>query len=173
MHRHRELCPPLNFLLTLAALLVALCGCATSRPLTLDPIGPASGARHGGAGSGNGYLRVYSATESNNDGGIPYELHTPYAVRTTAGQRVKGVMNHVGGNDQRPMTVPLPEGEYLIYAQSARFGQVKVPVTVVDGQLTSVHLSGGDLPEAAGLPEADLVRLPDGRVAGRRAAVAP
>jgi hypothetical protein len=156
------------------AAVILLCGCVSdSRRLVLDPIGPESGGRAGLGAAGRGYLRVFSSTERHDDGGILYYVHTPYSIYTPAGEHVRGVANSSGYTDQQAATVELPAGNYLVYAQSERFGQVKVPVQIVGGRLTVVHLEGTGMPFTENMTGAELVRLPDGLVAGRRAELNP
>ncbi len=150
-----------------------LTACATSHPsLVLSPVRPISGGRESLFG-GDGYLRVYTAPLTRNSGGITFFPHTPYVVYNTEGRRVKGVQNHVGLQDQQPMTVSLPQGRYVVYAQAEGDGRVTVPIAIVASRTTLVFLEGKGLPEAAELPEAEVVRLPDGRPVGRRAAEPP
>jgi hypothetical protein len=150
--------------------MVWFCGCATPRPsLLLDAVGPVSSARTGAFGEEAGFLRVFSATEHRLEGGIDYHPHTPYTIYTPEGQRVRGVQNHVGTSDQRPMTVRLPPGRYAVYARAEGQGRVGVPVVIVASRTTVVYLEGKGLPEAGELPAAEIVRLPGGRAAGRRA----
>lgn len=151
------------------ALLISA-GCASAPPrLVLDPIGPVAGGRPDFLGLASGYLKVFTATRPVDSGGIIYQPHTSYSVYSPDGKRLKGVVNHVGDDDNNPMTVPIPPGSYFIYAQSDRFGQVKVPVLVVGNKTTIVYLEGAGMPHTEELAESQLVRLPDGRVAGRRA----
>jgi len=82
---------------------------------------------------------------------------------------VMGVQNHVGLEDQKPMTVPLPQGRYVVYARAEGYGRVTVPILIAASRTTVVFLEGKGLPEAPELPEAEVVRLPDGRPVGRRA----
>jgi hypothetical protein len=120
-------------------------------------------------GFSKGYLQVHSVTYPVDSGGIIYQPHTSYSVYSMEGKRLWGVINHVGPDDDRPMTIQIPPGYYFVYAGSERFGQVKVPVFVVASKTTAVYLEGAGMPHVEGLPESELVRLPDGRVAGRRA----
>ena len=163
----------LRYILALlpVGVIVFASGCATSAPprLTLDPIGPMSGGRLDFPGLSKGFLQVYSATHPVDSGGIIYQPHTSYSVYSIEGKRLWGVINHVGQDDNRPMTIQIPPGFYFVYAESDRFGQVKVPVFVVGNKTTLVYLEGAGMPHADGIPESQLVRLPDGRVAGRRA----
>ena len=155
----------------LSAALMILVECATNRPsVVLAPVGPLSGARAALLANEDGYLRVYSATETRNDGGIIYYPHTPYSIYTSEGKHFKGVLNHAGADDQKPMTVPLPPGRYAVYAQAEGFGQVTVPVLIVSARMTVVFLEGKGLPEADALPQSEVVRLPNGLPVGRRAA---
>jgi hypothetical protein len=102
-------------------------------------------------------------------GGVTYHSHTPYLIYTAEGKRVKSVLNRAGSMDQTPMTVPLAPGRYVVYAQADGFGRVAVPVVIVSSRLTLVWLQPPGLPEAKALPEAEVVRLPNGVAAGRRA----
>lgn len=145
-------------------------GCATKRPqLVLDPIGPISGGRLDFVGLSKGFLQVYSRSYPVDSGGIIYQPHTSYSVYSIEGKRLWGVINHVGEDDNRPMTIEIPPGFYFVYAISDRFGQVKVPVFIVASKTTVVYLEGAGMPHTGGIPESQLVRLPDGRIAGRRA----
>jgi hypothetical protein len=149
--------------------LALLAACAASRhSLVLAPVGPISGGRERLAG-GEGFLRVYTATRAHDSGGITFYPHTPYVVYNAEGRRVQGVQNHVGLQDQKPMTVPLPQGRYVVYAQAEGHGRVTLPIAIVASRTTVVFLEGKGLPEATELPEAEVVRLPDGRPVGRRA----
>ena len=116
--------------------LALLAACATShQALVLTPVGPISGGREGVFG-GEGFLRVHSATETHNSGGITFYPHTPYVVYHSDGRRVKGVQNHVGLQDQKPMTVPLPQGRYVVYAQAEGYGRVTVPIAIAASRTT-------------------------------------
>jgi hypothetical protein len=149
--------------------LALLAACATSQhSLVLSPVGPLSGGRTSVFG-GEGFLRVYTATTACDSGGITCYPHTPYVIYNAEGRRVQGVQNHVGLQDQKPMTVALPQGRYVVYAQAEGQGRVTVPIAIVASRITVVFLEGKGLPEATELPEAEVVRLPDGRPVGRRA----
>lgn len=155
------------------ALAGLLGGCAGQdvNQLTLDTVGPIEGGYIGRRGTARGFLQVFSATTPVNDGGIVYNVHTPYSIYTPEGRHFKGVVNHVGPDDQKPMTVELPPGRYQVYAQVQGFGQVKVPVVIDSMRLTLVYLGRWGRPPLpiAGIPSAEAVSLPDGRVVGRRA----
>jgi len=153
------------------AAVVLLSGCASpsQTSLVLAPIGPVSSARTGPFGEETGSLRVFSATEHRVDGGIDFYPHSPYTIYTPEGKRVRGVQNHIGSADQRPMTVHLPPGRYVVYARAEGHGRVTVPVVIVASRMTVVCLEGKGLAEAGELPSTEVVRLPDGRAAGRRA----
>jgi len=156
-----------------AAIALLLAGCAGSGkpPLVLDGVGPIEGGHVGVRGSVRGFLQVFSATTPVNDGGIVYNVCTPYSIYTMDGRHFKGVVNHVGYDDQKPMTVEVPPGEYRVYAMARGFGQVEIPIVVESMQLTMVYLGEFGKPPTAivEIPSAEAVRLPDGRVVGRRA----
>lgn len=152
-----------------ALLLLAGCAGVPQGTLKLAEVGPLAAAGNRTFASGKGYLTVYSATDVWNDGGYAYYRHTPYSLYTLEGRHVQGVANHVGPSDQRPMTVPLAPGKYSVFARSEGFGLVEVSVAIVAGRLTEVHLERSGTKSLTDLPEAECVRLPDGRVVGRRA----
>jgi hypothetical protein len=145
------------------------CGSVPKGTLVLEPVGPVAGGKPSILAGRAGYLTVYTATEPYNDGGFVYHRHTPYSVYSAEGNRVKGVVNRTGMTDQRPMTVSLPAGRYRVYAPSEGYGLVEVPVTIVASRETAVHLERGGMNLLGDVPESDCVRLPDGRVVGRRA----
>jgi hypothetical protein len=69
--------------------------------------------------------------------------------------------------------VELPAGTYRIIAQANGYGFVTVPVTVVAGHETILHLEGGDRwPNPRAFNQSNAVRLPDGEVVGWKSAVA-
>jgi hypothetical protein len=140
-------------------------------PLTLAPIGPVTGGAVSKHPSGSGALQVFSKSDCRYSGGIAYFPHTPYSIYGTDGKRVRGIPNHAGDTDQRPTLVELPAGHYIVYADSDRFGQVTVPIVIAPSRVTLVYLEGPGMPEASGLSDAQTVRLPDGRPAGRRAEI--
>jgi hypothetical protein len=166
-----------NSCVLLAALLLAAfysTGCANhaSSPVLPD-VGPVSGVRNTIGQNAKGLLEVFSATESNNDGGILYRPYTAYTIHDTNGRKVRSIMNRVGLTDSTPMKVTMPVGRYFVHAQSMRFGVVTVPVIISADRLTQVYLDGANWPNEQGLPDAELVRLPDGQVVGRRATPLP
>lgn len=144
-------------------------GCQSGKDrLTLEPVGPMAGSRGGFLRGSVGYLKVLTATQAIQANEIVTLRHLPYSVYRPDGKRVCGVVNHIGPTDQHAMTIPLPAGEYVVYAPATGYGQVKVPVRIAGSRLTEVHLDGSGLEETGDVPEADLVRLPDGRVVGRK-----
>ena len=152
----------------LLGLLAAGCASPSLPPtaIVLDPIGPR------GAGprpAPTGYLRVYTATRDVQSGRLSYQVPTPYWVFNEDGRQVRSVVNHVGDTDQAPMLVTLPPGHYRVVAEAAGHGRVTVPVVITGGLLTEVHLQRGGMPPWEFVPEAELVRLPQGPVAGFRA----
>ena len=153
----------------LAGLIVGLAGCAGSgNRLVVDPVGPLVGAHGTFLRSNTGYLEVYTATRQVNDAGTLTLQPTPYSIYRPDGHRFKGVLNAVGSSDNKPMVVPLPAGNYVVYANAEGYGQVQVPVVIVGSRLTEVHLQYGGWKDVGNLPDAEKVRLPDGRVVGRK-----
>ncbi len=153
----------LNLILMLGTTALLAAGCVT-KPLVLDTVGP-SHARWSPPGS-RGYLKVYSATETDPIGDTTYYYpHTSYRVFDPAGKLVKFVPNHIGNMDESPAWVALPTGNYLVKAQSDVYGWVTVPVVIEAGITTTVHLQSV-WPGPAQAQSQVLVRLPDGRPVG-------
>jgi hypothetical protein len=88
-----------------------------------------------------GYLKVYTATDEFDDGGVLYYAHTSYTIYTTDRKVFKNVENHISRSDEIPELVALPAGAYIIEARSERDGYVRVPVVVKAGQRTIVDLA--------------------------------
>jgi hypothetical protein len=87
-----------------------------------------------------GYLKVYTATDEFNDGGLPYHAHSSYTIYTTHGKVFKNVENHISLSDEIPELVALPVGSYTVEARSERDGYVRVPVVIKAGQRTILDL---------------------------------
>ena len=150
-----------------AAAASLLAGCS-STPLVLDPVGPPPpGAT---ASLREGYLKVYTAVETHPDGDSTYYYpHTGYQVYAPDGKRFKWVENHVGPNDESPMVVKLPAGNFTVSAQADGFGWVTVPVVIKRGKLTEVNLETWGRKKTPVTNEAAVVQLPNGYVVGWRA----
>jgi hypothetical protein len=87
-----------------------------------------------------GSLVVYSATDEFEDGEVPYNAHSSYAIYTTAGKLFKSVENHISRSDEIPEVVILPVGTYVIEARSERDGYVRVRVVIKAGRQTILDL---------------------------------
>jgi hypothetical protein len=151
---------PVIFGLAMAFLMA---GCASS-PVALAPVGPGPNAPKAAA-SPAGSLVVYSATVARSEGDNPaWYQHTDYYLE--GAQKSERVDNTVGHYTQRPRTVHLAPGEYMVKAQASDGQWVTVPVVIQRGQTTVVSLDGGWNPgNSAG---AEVVRMPDGSAVGWR-----
>jgi hypothetical protein len=138
--------------------------------------------------SKEGSLQVYSARVSadvdvnaeeffwNNDFGrndFLYEpAHADYTIYGSDGKVLKRVRNAHDWNDGKPALVKLPPGHYEVQAQAEAYAgetiPVKVPVVIKAGHETVVHL-GGDWKPRGHYKRTELVRLPNGQMAGWRA----
>jgi hypothetical protein len=87
-----------------------------------------------------GYLRVFSATEQFNDGGLSYYAHSSYAIYSVDGKLFKRVENHISPSDEVPEIVSLPVGFYIVEARSERVGYIRIPITIKEGRRTSLDL---------------------------------
>jgi hypothetical protein len=90
-----------------------------------------------------GYLKVYSATDKFDDGGVQYYAHSSYAIYTINGKLLKNVENHISRSDEIPEIVSLPVGSYTVIARSERDGYVRVSVVIKEGQRTILDLDLG------------------------------
>jgi hypothetical protein len=114
-------------------------------------------------------LKVYSATDSHNDGDVVYFPHSDYGIHGADGQLIKKVRNAISNRDEQPTTVRLPTGRYKVVAEADYYGHVEVPVVIEGGRLTEVHLDGRWKAPNVSVADAKLVRFPSGRVVGWRA----
>src|SRR5579864_4779353 len=131
--------------LAMAAVLgCLLTGCAT-RPVNVSTVGPelpaGTTSSHDELPGDRGYLCVYSDTKTRQVGdNTYYYTHTPYSVYDQSGVRVQWVRNHLGDMDQSPTRVTLPVGHYNVVAESTSYGRVTVPIVVLGGRETDIHL---------------------------------
>jgi hypothetical protein len=148
-----------------ALLSVLLTSCASAPTVVHDAVGPSLAREQ----DRNGSLTVYSATAWISDPEGPSLLnHTDYEIENADGTLYQTVRN---GDEVEPAQVLLPEGHYLIEAQSDASGTVKVPVAIKAGRMTTVHLEREkDWKEAPG-QNGNLVRLPNGQPIGVRARI--
>jgi len=87
-----------------------------------------------------GSLQVYSATDAFDDGGVPYDAHSSYAIYTTDGKLFKDVENHISNSDEIPELVTPPTGSYVIEGRSKRNSYVRVRVDIRAGRRTIIDL---------------------------------
>jgi hypothetical protein len=91
-----------------------------------------------------GSLVVYSATDAFDDGEVPYNAHSSYAIYTTNGKLFKNVENHISNSDELPEVVALPVGSYVIEARSEKDGYVRVRIVIKAGRQTILDLESRD-----------------------------
>lgn len=172
--------------LAVAAAAVWLAGCAAvPNVAVIEPVGPAPSENP--EAQGDGSLVIFSARTPavadlnmetwrwNNDFGrneFRYEpAHTDYTVYTRAGEVVQRVSNAHDLKDETPSLVTLPAGAYRVEAEAVNCDgnpvSVILPVVIKSGQTTTVHLEGDWNP--MGYKDAEVARLPCGRIIGWRA----
>jgi hypothetical protein len=91
-----------------------------------------------------GSLKVYSATDEFDDGGVPYHAHSSYSIYTTDGKLFKNVENHISRSDEIPEVVALPAGSYTVVARSEKEGYIRVRVVIKAGRPTILDLDLSD-----------------------------
>lgn len=110
-----------------------------------------------------GYLRVFSSTEQRITGDETYFYpHTDYGIYNVAGKCVRWVRNG-GPEDDRPATAALPEGAYVVLADSDFGGRIHVPIVIRTGRTTILHLEKSDWKPAR---NDKAIRLSSGQVIG-------
>ena len=171
-------------LMAAAGALFWLTGCASAPDFAIvRPVGPAPGSP--AVASKQGYVVVYTARQQEpitanftewqreyNLGRYPvaYELaHTAYTIRREDGRIIEHVRNAKGPDDPQPKVVALPPGRYQVEAEAqepnGQMVSVILPVVVEPGKTTVAHLADQWKPGTQ-FREADVVRLPDGQIAG-------
>jgi hypothetical protein len=95
------------------------------------------------AGSAEGYLLVYSATDEFDDGDVAFYAHSSYSIYTADGKLFKNVENHISRSDEIPELVTLPPGSYTVEARSTNKGCVRVRVMIKAARRTVLDLDKG------------------------------
>jgi hypothetical protein len=150
--------------------------CALDRQVAVsNPIGPPpDGLSTSIDAASDGTLVVYSSYgvgEAPTDYDASMRTHTPYDIRTVDGALVKHVgSNHGGRFDGTPDAVSLPVGRYQVSATAQEYGRMDVPVEIVAGRTTTVHLDSNEAVRAQQRSNTALIRLPDGQIVGWREA---
>jgi len=150
-----------------------LSGCASAQHgLTLGPVGPPS-IQSTAVDNQDGTLVVFSAYDVTAAGTGDYEHrhhYSDYKILTQDGKLLQNVHNDSNTVLREATRVKLPAGTYRVVAHANGYGVVTVPVAIEKNEVTTVHLEGGGSWENdAAQNQANVVRLPDGRIVGWRA----
>lgn len=116
-------------------------GCSTPQPpKTLAEHGPDVAVAVPGVSTGT--LVVFTAPTTGADPvASPHRLiYSDYRLESAAGADLGVVKNHSDSVWEGPVEVTLPGGRYRIAARANGLGAVLVPVYVVEGRTTTVHL---------------------------------
>jgi len=152
------------------AVLCLVAGCATDPTrVSVPAVGPLAGTPPGNLSSGKGTVVIFTEAEPYDDGNAPYNRHALCSVYTEAGRLVERFPNVATNENAPPRELNLPAGQYLVSVPTPGYGQVTVPVVIVAGQQTPLHLDRAGMGNRDALPDSELSRLPDGRIVGRRA----
>ena len=156
-------------------LLLAGCSTApTANGLMLDAVGPAqSPPPTTRATDTTGSLVVYSAYRRNADFNArdPYRPeYSDYEIFSSEGAFQQRIHNNSDTILQSVVPVALPAGQYKVKVRANGYGYVIVPVVIVPGQTTTLHLEGdGNWPNPSIFNQTNAVRLPDGIIVGWKA----
>jgi hypothetical protein len=147
-----------------------LSGCATDKTnLTLETVGPAPTATPR-ANQATGTLIVYSAIKRNADFDTsnPYRPeHSDYQILNADHSPLRRIHNVSTTVSEDVVPVELSPGKYVIEARANGYGYLDVPVMIVAGEDTVLHLEGaGFWPNESGFNATNSVRLPDGQIVG-------
>jgi hypothetical protein len=154
----------------IAAVLGLIAGCVTDPArVSVPAVGPLAGTPPGNLSPGKGTLVLFTQAEPYNDGKAPSTLKALGSIYTPSGKLVERFPNVPITPESPAREFNLPAGEYLVSVPTPGYGQVTVPVVIVAGQQTPLHLTRLGMRNNDALPEIDLSRLPDGRIVGRRA----
>jgi hypothetical protein len=142
---------------------LTLTACA-SQPLVIqEPIGPEPSGLS--TYLPQGYLVIYTPTDTVDDGEINYYPHTGYDVYTLDGKKIRAVLNHDSVHDEQPQRVALPVGTYKVKADC----RVVLTVVIKANKTTVVDLDDSSNIQAAKGTESKVVKTPDGEVVGWKA----
>ena len=152
-------------------MILLLSGCVSppGASVTIAPVGPYPGVQQ--SGSGFGKLEVFSRlsvrTDDQNQGSRDevWHQHTDYYLCDTGGKALKLVFNAPGHYGRDPRILNLRAGRYIVEAQSAPNYWVRVPVLIIRGATTNVHLDGNWSPLSYA-DKTQVVTMPDGRPVG-------
>src|SRR5690242_2826654 len=102
--------------LLMLGLLPLFASCA-SPPLRLAAVGPAPSGG-GSLPGGVGRLQAFTETREYTDDDVYYFPHSGYQITTPEGKHIRYVWNHNTHEDEKPSTVTLPAGQYLVEADA-------------------------------------------------------
>jgi hypothetical protein len=121
--------------------LMLIAGCRTSAlPMVLPEQGPNPASAMPGATSGT--LVVFTAPTARADPlAAPLRLtYSDYRLQSETGADLGTIKNHSDSVWEGPVAVALPGGRYRITARANGLGTVVIPIRVVEGLTTTVHL---------------------------------
>jgi hypothetical protein len=151
-------------------------GCTTSRPsLVLERVGPGPVQPANSQKGPDGSLVVFSAVDVGaHFNTVPYRpIYSDYQIQTKDGNPLRNVTNRDTRRNS-PNPVALPAGEYRVLARANSYGLVTVPVLIVAGQTTTVHLEGpSSWADSDSAERFNYVCLAHGQIVGYRADKTP
>jgi len=152
-------------------LVTLLSGCVSPprASVAIAPVGPNPAAPR--SASAQGGLEVFSwlsiRTDDQNQGSTDpiWYQHSNYYLCDPTGKALKHVFNAAGHYERDPRILGLPAGRYIVEAQSAPDYWIKVPVKIIGGAITRVHLDANWAPPSY-VDKSQVVTMPDGKPVG-------
>jgi hypothetical protein len=152
-------------------LVAVLSGCVSppTASVAVASVGPNPGAPRNASAQGG--LEVFSklsvrTDDQNQESTDPiWYQHSDYYLCDASGKPLKHVVNAAGHYDGDPRILNLPPGRYIVEAQSAPDYWVRVPVKIMRGATTRVHLDGHWAPPGY-VDKTQVVTLPNGKPVG-------
>lgn len=137
--------------------------------MALPRLGPAPRTAQPGAVAGTLIAYTEMIVQANLRLNREVFQNSSYQVLDEAGKRI--VFVHNCGpefEEDRPNSVPLPPGDYVVKALNSRYQPMYVPVRVEAGRTTLINLATGKPRRAPLMSGPNLVHLPTGEAAGFR-----
>ncbi len=150
-------------------LMLSACATVSTMQMALPRLGPPSGAALPNASEGTLIAYTEMIVEASLLLNREVYQNSSYQVLDETGRRILFVSNLGPELDvERPNSVSLPPGDYVVKALNAQYQPMYVPIRIEAGRTTVINLATGKPRRAPPMSGPNLVRLPTGEAAGFR-----